>query len=214
MELDRKQNSTRYWDNIYADYKVSEIEADGWLEKFDYMIERCSTPIIDLGCGGGNDTLYLIQKGKRVISCDQSINAIENIKKSFPKVYGTKCFNMLDGMPFDDGSFELVTADLCLHYFNEKETFDLINEIKRILTKDGHLIFRVNSINDVNYGAGRGKEIEHHLYETEDKRIKRFFDERDIKYFFKDFDIEYLSEETMIRYELEKRLYEVCVKKE
>ena len=92
---------------------------------------------------------------------------------------------MLNGMPFDDNSFEIVIADLCLHYFREKDTFNLISEINRILKKDGHLIFRVNSINDVNHAAGQGTEIEKHLYSTEDNRLKRFFDENDIKYFFK-----------------------------
>ena len=42
-------------------------------------------------------------------------------------------------------------------------------DIKRILTNNGHLIFRVNSINDVNHGAGEGNEVEPHLYETSDK---------------------------------------------
>ena len=82
-----------------------------------------------------------------------------------------------------------------------------------ILGKKILLIFRVNSINDVNHGAGEGIEIEHHLYKTSDKRLKRFFDEKDIKYFFKDFDIEFLNEEIMTRYELEKRLYRCLAKK-
>ena len=38
--------------------------------------------VLDLGCGSGNDTLYLINKGKKVISCDQSSNAINNIRKN------------------------------------------------------------------------------------------------------------------------------------
>ena len=106
-----------------------------------------------------------------------------------------------------DNSFDVVIADLSLHYFREEDTFKILNDIKRILTNDGYLIFRVNSINDVNHGAGEGNEIEHHLYETSDKRLKRFFDEEDVKHFFKDFDIKYLNEEVMTRYELEKRLY-------
>ena len=213
MGFNEKENSLEYWDNIHSKYERNEIKLDDWLDKFETIIDSCSTPILDLGCGSGNDTLYLINKNKQVISCDQSSNAINNIKKNFPEVYDTKCFNMLDGMPFDNNSFELIIADLCLHYFKEKDTFELLNEIRRILTVGGRLIFQVNSVNDVNHGAGQGNEIEHHLYETSDKRLKRFFDEKDIKFFFKDFDIEYLNEEIMTRYKLEKRLYRVCVRK-
>ncbi len=212
MKLE-KDNSLLYWDNFYKNYNPDNIKTDNWLDDFSNVINNCSTPILDLGCGSGNDTLYLIDKGKKVISCDYSINAINNIKKNFKEVYDTKCFNMLDGLPFDDNSFDIVIADLSLHYFREEDTFKIINEIKRVLTDKGSLIFRVNSINDVNHGAGEGIEIEHHLYETSDKRLKRFFDEKDIKYFFKDFDIEFLNEEIMTRYELEKRLYRCLAKK-
>ena len=213
MSSVERDNSLLYWDNLHKKHNRDDIKIDDWLDKFSNIIDNCSTPVLDLGCGSGNDTLYLIKKGKEVISCDQSSNAIENIKKNFLKVYDTKCFDMLDGMPFKDNLFDIIIADLCLHYFREDDTFRILNEIKRVLTKNGYLIFRVNSINDVNHGAGEGNEVEHHLYETSDRRLKRFFDEEDIKYFFKEFNIEYLNEEIMTRYKLEKRLYRCLVRK-
>ena len=213
MSSIEKENSIKYWNTIHQEMDRENIKVDDWLDDFSGIINACETPVLDLGCGSGNDTLYLINHGKRVISCDQSTNAIKNIKKNFPEVLDTRCFDMLDGMPFDDNSFELIIADLCLHYFREKDTFALLNEINRILSTNGHLIFRVNSINDVNHGAGEGLEVEHHLYETSDKRLKRFFDEEDIRRFFKVFEIEYLREEIMTRYKLEKRLYRGVVRK-
>ncbi len=209
------ENSIKYWDDMHAklDYERDKIAVDDWLEKFDDIIMAAKLPVADLGCGSGNDSLYLINKNKEVIACDRSGKAIELIKKNFPEIKETKCFDMLDGMPFEDETFEVIIADLCLHYFREKDTFAIIDEIKRILLPGGHLILRVNSINDVNHGAGQGTEIEHHLFETEDKRLKRFFDDEDIRYFFKDFEIGYMNEEIMSRYKLEKRLYRVCVRK-
>ena len=90
--------------------KKDNIKFDEWLEKFDEIINACETPILDLGCGSGNDTLYLLNKGKKVISCDQSENAIKNIKKNFPEVFDAKCFNMLDGFPFPDNYCDLIVA--------------------------------------------------------------------------------------------------------
>lgn len=207
------EQSLKYWDKLHSSYERNNIKYDDWLDQFNDIINHCTTPVLDLGCGSGNDTLYLINKGKRVISCDQSSNAINNIRKNFPEVYDTKCFNMLNGLPFEDNSYELVIADLCLHYFREEDTFKIITEIKRVLKDGGHLIFRVNSMNDVNYGAGQGKEVEHHLYTTDDNRLKRFFDEEDILHFFSQFEIEYLHEDVLTRYGLEKRLFKCCVKK-
>lgn len=214
MNINESENSLKHWDNMYSNYiKKEEIKVDNWLEKFIAIIEQCSTPIIDLGCGRGNNSLYLIEKGKKVISCDQSKNAINNIKVNFPEIYDTKCFNMLDGLPFEDTSYELIIADLCLHYFKVKDTFKIVNEIKRVLTQNGHLILRVNSINDINYGAGKGEEIEHHLYLTDNNLLKRFFDKEDILYFFADFNIEYIQEETISRFSKDKKAYNVCLKK-
>lgn len=214
IQQEYRQNSLDYWNNVHKEYNRETIKVDDWLERFDSIIDNSSKPILDLGCGGGNDTLYLITKGKQVISCDQSENAIKNIIKNFPEVKETRCFNMLDGIPFEDDSFEVVIADLCLHYFNDGDTRSVISDIHRILVPGGHLILRVNSINDVNHGAGQGEEIEHHLFETIGKTIKRFFDEEDVREYFKDFNIEYLNEEIMTRYKLEKRLYRVCVRKD
>ena len=207
-----RQKSLEYWDEIHKDYDRAAIKVDDWLERFNDIIEVATKPILDLGCGSGNDTLYLINKGKKVISCDQSPSAIQNISKNFPEVYDVKCFNMLDGIPFEDETFEVVIADLCLHYFLDADTKKILNDIKRILEPGGHLILRVNSVNDVLHGAGDGREIEHHVYEMEGKTIKRFFDDEDIRYYFKDFNIEYMNEEIMTRYKLEKRLYRVCVR--
>jgi hypothetical protein len=47
-------------------------------------------------------------------------------------------------------------ADLSLHYFSWDETKKIVNEIKRVLKEDGFLLVRVNSVNDTNYGAGKG----------------------------------------------------------
>lgn len=207
------KNSISYWDSIHKEYSRDDIKFDDWLNDFDEIISNCNTPILDLGCGSGNNTLYLVKKDKKVIACDLSKNAISNIKKNFPEIYDARCFNMLDGLPFDDGLFGIVIADLCLHYFKKKDTETIIDELKRIISKNGYLIIRVNSINDVNHGAGQGLEVEKHLFQTADLRLKRFFDESDIREFFKDFKFIYLNEEIMTRYKLEKKLYRVCLQK-
>ncbi|MCR5507477.1 MAG: class I SAM-dependent methyltransferase [Lachnospiraceae bacterium] len=215
MTKEHRDSSLRYWNDTHKNqnYDRESIRTDNWLERFDDIIMGSKKPVLDLGCGGGNDTLYLLSKGKQVIACDQSEAAIENIKRNFPEVKEAICFNMLDGFPFNDETFDVMIADLCLHYFGAEDTKAILREIRRILVPGGHLIFRVNSVNDVNHGAGQGKEIEHNLYETESGTIKRFFDETDIRSFFSDFEIEYLKEETMSRYKFEKRLFRVCVKK-
>ena len=213
MDAKYRENSGKYWEDVHQSYDSTKIKVDDWLERFDDIIMASTRPIMDLGCGGGNDTKYLMEKGKQVIACDGSRNAIANLKANFPDIKEARCMDMLDGFDFEDESFEVIIADLCLHYFDEKDTEMIISELKRILVPGGHIILRVNSINDVNHGAGQGKEIEYHVYESSQGTMKRFFDEADIRKFFKEFEIEDLKEEIMSRYRLEKKLYRVCVRK-
>ena len=213
MIPDYRSNSLQYWDAIHERFAENTITTDDWLDIFDEIILRTQRPVLDLGCGGGNNTKYLIAKGKQVIPCDQSPKAIDIITKNFPEIKDVRCFNMLDGFPFEDRSFDVVIADLCLHYFTRTDTDLILSELRRILVPGGHLLFRVNSVNDVNHGAGQGKEIEHHLYETDSGTLKRFFDEDDISLFFRDYKIEYLNEEIMSRYKLKKKVFRGCVRK-
>lgn len=176
------------------------------------FIVHCSTPIIDLGCGSGNDTKYLIEKGKNVIPCDYSEKAIENIRKNFPEIEKTEYFDMTKGLPFTENFTDIIISDLSLHYFSEQTTHKIIEDMQRVLKPNGLLIFRVNSINDINHGAGEGIEIEHHFFKTEDGRTKRFFDREDIQKFFDRWDILYMKQETMNRYEKTKELWRCVVK--
>lgn len=209
---DAIEKANKRWDDIHKNYERESIKYDDWLEIFDRAVMNCKTPIIDLGCGCGNNTLYLIEKGKNVIPCDYSKNAIENIKKNFPEVEKTECFDMSRGLPFEDNLTDIIISDLSLHYFTEQKTFEILNEIKRVLKPNGLLFFRVNSVKDINSGAGQGKEIETHLYETNDGRYKRFFDEKDIDKFFLGWEKMYIHEETHGRYGYEKILWKGAVK--
>ena len=210
MMREERDRSLEYWEQIFEKYREQKIQTDDWLDEFDNIIQTCSKPVLDLGCGFGNDTLTLMQKGKQVIACDQCENALSNLRQKLPDVYKTKCVNMLDELPFSDDFFQIVIADLCLHYFTKADTLRILEEIRRVLVSGGHLFVRINSINDVNYGAGQGEEIEHHLYLNEDGRLKRFFDEADIREMFGAFEIVFLREERMTRYVADKYLYRVC----
>lgn len=209
---DRKDEAIERWNNIHSNYERDKIKYDDWLELFQRAIDNCKTPIIDLGCGSGNDTLYLVERGKKVIPCDYSSNAIQNIQKNFPEVERTECFDMTKGLPFEDNFTDIIIGDLSLHYFTERKTFEILDEIKRVIKPDGILLFRVNSVKDVNHGAGKGKEIEPHLYETGDGRYKRFFDAQDLEKFFTDWEKLYIHEEIMGRYDLEKVLWRGAMK--
>lgn len=201
-----------YWNNFYRSIKHNKITYDLWLDKFKLILEKHKNDkVLDIGCGTGSDTLYLSERRYNVITCDYSQEALSIVKEN---IKGTESvqLDISKRLPFHDNNVGLIIADLSLHYFNEETTFSIMDELKRIMKNNGHLIIRVNSINDINYGAGCGEEIERHFYFSKDG-YKRFFDEDDIRYFFKVLKIEYLKEVHMDRYGHIKKTFEIVLKK-
>jgi SAM-dependent methyltransferase len=207
MDIEEENNradiaAREKWREKYQKFDEKRATYDGWLDIFDRAIEHCDTPIIDLGCGNGNNARYLSQRGKEVIACDYTQKALDLIKENMPEVAKTLCFDMRDDFPFDDNFTRLIVADLSLHYFTEVDTIRIVNEIKRILRPNGILLMRLNSVNDINYGSRDGIELSKNYRRTEWDGDKRYFDEADIDRFFKEFDFIYKNEERMTeRYE-------------
>ncbi|MDD3224330.1 MAG: class I SAM-dependent methyltransferase [Clostridium sp.] len=201
-----------YWYKVYESVSDREPNCALWLDKYeDILAKSKSIPIIDLGCGLGNDTFYLKKRGYEVISCDFSENALKKLSSSIDNLK-VKCFDMKDGLPFEDNSAKIVISDLSLHYFTWNETQNILKEINRILMDKGVLLCRVNSMNDINYGAGKGVKIEENYYNIEGK-LKRFFNETQLRELFNDWDIQYIKETEINRYKLKKIAWEISVQK-
>ena len=206
------------WNKLHKDFSINnKPKYDDWLDEFKDIIDNVSSEIIDLGCGvTGNNTLYLLEKGKRVLSCDFAEEAL----KVVDQIEGSKTllFDMLDEFPFEDNYTDLIIADLSLHYFSDKDTKRIIKEIKRVLKPNGYLFFRVNSINSTEYKEIISKGIlekENNLF-FYNNMDKRFFDEEDIRCFFKDFKFILLREENMARWCPDKIIWKgvVCNEKD
>lgn len=187
---------------------------DTWLDSYQVLLERNKEDcILDLGCGLGANTIYLKERGYSVLACDFAQDALDNIEKHIQKGI-TKCFDMRQIFPFEDSSFSVVIADLCLQYFDDFTTRFILREIKRVLKKNGVLLARVARVDDVHFGACEGEELEQHYY-FEGGYTKRFFDEEDVEdYFAIVGKVEY-KKTSMIRneaeYQKEKRLFEIKV---
>lgn len=97
------------------------------------------------------------------MSCDFSNEALKSIKENIP-TSKTKYLDMLETFPFANESYSLVIADLSLHYFDNDATIQIMSEIKRILKENGILLARVASVNDFNFGAGIGEQLEKNFY--------------------------------------------------
>jgi ubiquinone/menaquinone biosynthesis C-methylase UbiE len=205
-------NQLNEWNNIFLSCGAKKPQYDDWLDKYhDFLDKSKDIPIIDLGCGFGNDTLYLTERGYQVISCDYSIEALNRLKFFIEKP-NIRQFNMVDGLPFDDNTVSVLIADLSIHYFSWENTKKIINEISRVLMYEGYFICRVNSTKDSNHGAGQGDEIEENFINFNGK-LKRFFDRKQLLLLFDGWKIINICEYELNRTKKPKIVWEIAIKK-
>ncbi len=206
----------KMWDN-WSKRRSSVPVYDLWLDEYkDILKKNKYSEILDLGCGIGADTLYLLERGYNVLSCDFSNEALKSIEKNITNSK-TLYLDMRKKFPIEDNKYSLIIADLSLHYFDNKTTIHIMKEIKRILKNNGVLLSRVASVNDFNFGAGEGEEIEKKYY-FEGDYTKRFFDLEDVNKYFGIIGSVEAKETQMIRNEDEyskpKKLYRIKVEKD
>ena len=119
--------------------------------------------ILELGCGVGRDSTYFVSKGHSVTATDSSPVVIKQDKEHFANS-GVE-FNVLDmrqNLPYDPGSFDVVYANLALHYYSEHQTRNIIENISRVLRAGGILAFSCKS-EDLNRTEG-AKELEKNVF--------------------------------------------------
>lgn len=207
-------NNVDVWNtNMVKDFKKlnNTIEVyDMWLDKYKEYIESAQKTIVDLGCGIGNDTMFIKLCGKEVLSVDYSEEALKIINQNI-KGANTLKMDFENEWLLEKDSADLIIANLSLHYFNAVTTLKIINNIKNTLVNDGILIVRLNSVNDTNYGSNSLNEIQRHYYESMNIK-KRFFDKDDINYFFSDFKALVCKEVNVLtRIHVKKKVVWECV---
>lgn len=195
-----------YWDDIHKKYNSSY---DGWFDKYISLINKKDN-ILELGCGRAYVSNRLFELGYRnVVASDFSEEALRIVRDINPSIK-TMNIDITSDIHFEDESINVLVADLCLHYFDSKTTALIIKKLYNLLSKNGYLIARVNSVNDNKFKDQ--KEIEPGYY-FDGLVYRKFFDSDELRKLLSDFDICYLEEEKMDRYEKNKILIEFCAQK-
>lgn len=184
-----------YWRDFYGG-PVTPPVYDGWLDGELPTLHESKT-IVDLGCGNGVDTFFLAEQGVDVLACDFSESALDIIRARLPRAR-VLCFDMTEGLPFADGSVDVVIADLSLHFFPWQQTLFVADEILRVLRPGGRLFCRVNSLDD--YHDEEGDElIEPGFYRTSGL-TKRFFDESAVRRMLAAFELDSVEAGSTVKY--------------
>ena len=92
---------------------------------------------LDLACGAGRNAIWLAKRGWDVVAVDGAIEAVRLVRELEPRV-DARLIDLESGapLPFDDGSFDLVTN---LYYLHRP----LFAEIRRIVRPRGLAVIAI-----------------------------------------------------------------------
>ena len=116
-------------DEYWKKHISKELEDDPWIDEYKEYLNN-SGLCLDLGCGTGLDTKRFMKYGYDVISADISNIALERVKEFNDNIVN---LDMRESLPFESNKFDIVFANLSIHYFKDLDTKNLISEIKRFL---------------------------------------------------------------------------------
>ncbi len=140
------------WEQFYKSKNYFHLEPHEALDSFAQKCEdRGINEILDLGCGAGNDLLFLAEKGFLVTGVDFSPSACANAEdllqsKNLPgKVYIDNLFDKVT--TFGPEEFPAVIAINALEYTDETTFHTVISDISRILSEKGLFFLVVSSEN-------------------------------------------------------------------
>jgi SAM-dependent methyltransferase len=158
--------------------------SDPWLQRWLALAvtHAGDGPVLEIGCGHGDDTAVLAGAGLKVKAFDLSRTAVAVAKLRAPSAT-IECRDVRDPFPVAPGQAGLVVASLSLHYFGWQETVAIVQRIHEVLHPGGLLLCRLNSTEDHHFGASGHPPIEPNFFLV-DGEPKRFFDEADVNKLF------------------------------
>lgn len=97
-----------------------------------------SDHVLDLCCGRGEATIYLVQSSQHVVGLDASPKALDRARQDVPAATYVEAF--AQSLPFPDHSFDFVHTSLALHELDPSARSATLGEIGRILKPGGWFV--------------------------------------------------------------------------
>lgn len=91
--------------------------------------------ILDLCCGGGQTTRFLVSYSSRVIGLDASPVALKRAEKTVPDAEYVE--GLAEAMPFEEEKFDLVHTSVALHEMKPQQLQQILEEVYRVLKPGG-----------------------------------------------------------------------------
>ncbi|MEA5621248.1 class I SAM-dependent methyltransferase [Cronbergia sp. UHCC 0137] len=128
------------------------------------LILHPDSQILDLCCGSGQATEYLIKLSPHVTGLDASPLSLERSRCNLPNATYIQAF--AENMPFNDHQFDIVHTSAALHEMQPQQLRKIIDEVYRVL-KPGGVFTLVDFHPPTNSLFWPGLSLFFWLFETE-----------------------------------------------
>ncbi len=91
--------------------------------------------VLDLCCGSGQTTEFLIKNSQNVTGLDASPKSLQRARQNVPSASYVEAF--AEEMPFADNLFDVVHTSVALHEMEPLQLQKIINEVYRVLKPGG-----------------------------------------------------------------------------
>lgn len=94
------------------------------------------TAVLDLCCGSGQATQFLVQRSQYVTGLDASPRSLQRAQHNVPQATYVEAF--AEAMPFPAATFDLVHTSAALHEMATQQLHQIIQEVYRVLKSGGY----------------------------------------------------------------------------
>lgn len=132
---------------------------------FDQLLRGNIAPgmrVLDAGCGGGRNLVYVLREGYEVFGIDASAEAIEHVRSvAVTLAPGLDASNFrveaIEAMSFPDGFADVVISNAVLHFARDDAHFKaMVRSMWRVLRPGGMLFCRVASTIGMEFPGASG----------------------------------------------------------
>lgn len=196
--MDRYRETFDTWNNVASIYQDKFMDLDLYNDTYDYIctsIDKPKAKLLEIGCGPGNITKYLLSKRPDfdIFGIDIAPNMIELAKANNP----TANFAVMDSRQINnlDTKYDGIIGGFCLPYLSHTESSELISNSYDLLSDNGliYLSFVEGDPNKSDFKVGSGGRVFFHFHNLDNLKaqlIRTKFDEIEI------FKVKYKTSET------------------
>lgn len=140
--VDRYKETSETWNKIASQYQDQFMDLDLYNDTYDFfcnLISKEEPRLLEIGCGPGNITKYLLARRPdfQIFGIDISPNMIELAKKNNP----TASFAIMDSRHISEleSGYDGIVCGFCLPYLSQADGRIFIADCSDLLNENGNL---------------------------------------------------------------------------